>query len=180
MRARRFPQFREDTRFYAMLPLPVLRRALLELGRRLAEVGALDVPEDVFYLRVEELEEVGGAWPPQSQLIAELQAFVTRRKEKRAALEGTPLVDPRLFRQTEVGGDALLRETPGSPGVAEGPVCIIRDASEFGKLHVGEVLVAPYTNPAWTPLFQCAVRWWTAAGQHRTRPLWPASTAFRR
>jgi pyruvate,water dikinase len=34
---------------------------------------------------------------------------------------------------------------------------IVRDASEFGKLQPGEVLIAPATNPAWTPLFQRAV-----------------------
>jgi phosphoenolpyruvate synthase/pyruvate phosphate dikinase len=41
--------------------------------------------------------------------------------------------------------------------VAEGPVRVIRDSAEFGKLHAGEVLVAPYTNPSWTPLFQRAI-----------------------
>lgn len=34
---------------------------------------------------------------------------------------------------------------------------VIRDSAEFGKLHAGEVLVAPYTNPSWTPLFQWAI-----------------------
>jgi rifampicin phosphotransferase len=74
-----------------------------------------------------------------------------------ADLEGTTLLDPRLLRRSEVAGDALLHGTPGSPGVAEGPVRVIRDASEFDKLRSGEVLVAPYTNPAWTPLFQRAI-----------------------
>jgi pyruvate,water dikinase len=32
----------------------------------------------------------------------------------------------------------------------------VRDSSEFGKLQPGDVLVAPVTNPAWTPLFQRA------------------------
>ena len=67
------------------------------------------------------------------------------------------MVDPRLYRQLDPGGEALLRGTAGSPGVAEGPVRVIRDSSEFGKLRLGEVLVAPYTNPSWTPLFQRAV-----------------------
>jgi pyruvate,water dikinase len=40
--------------------------------------------------------------------------------------------------------------------VAEGSVRVVHDASEFGKLRAGEVLVAPYTNPAWTPLFERA------------------------
>ena len=52
---------------------------------------------------------------------------------------------------------ALLSGTPGSPGIAEGPVRIVRDSHEFNKLRSGDVLVAPYTNPAWTPLFQRAV-----------------------
>jgi pyruvate,water dikinase len=46
---------------------------------------------------------------------------------------------------------------PGSPGVAEGPARIVRDGSEFDKLVPGDVLVAPYTNPSWTPLFQRAI-----------------------
>ena len=81
-------------------------------------------------------------------------ATAARRRARRADLEGTPLVDPRLLRRSEVAGDALLHGTPGSPGVTEGPVRVIRDASEFDKLRSGEVLVAPYTNPAWTPLFR--------------------------
>lgn len=155
--ARYFPRLREDTRFSFMLVLPTLRRTLLELGRRLVEVGVLDAPEDVFHLKLNELERIEGAWPPPPQLAAELRALVIRRKAKRAELEGIPLVDPRLFARAEAGGEVLLRGTPGSPGVAEGPVCVVRDASEFGKLRPGDVLVAPYTNPAWTPLFQRAV-----------------------
>ena len=66
-------------------------------------------------------------------------------------------MDPRLLGWAEPEGGALLRGTPGSPGMAEGPVRVVRDAAEFGRLRPGEVLVAPYTNPAWTPLFQQAV-----------------------
>jgi pyruvate,water dikinase len=33
---------------------------------------------------------------------------------------------------------------------------VIREAAGFGRLRSGEVLVCPYTNPAWTPLFQRA------------------------
>jgi phosphohistidine swiveling domain-containing protein len=159
--ARCLLQIREDTHFYTTLPLPVIRRTLLEFGRRLVSGGVLSSPENVFHLKLDELEQVDGTWPPPPQLADELRTAALRRKQRRAALEGTPLIDPRLFRRTELDGsvlqgDVLLRGTPGSPGVAEGPVRIIRDGSEFGKLCSGEVLVAPYTNPAWTPLFQRA------------------------
>jgi pyruvate,water dikinase len=69
------------------------------------------------------------------------------------------MVDPRLLAATSgarAAEDVLLSGTSGSPGVASGPVKIILDVSEFGKLRVGDVLVAPVTNPAWTPLFQRA------------------------
>ncbi|MGH2353578.1 MAG: PEP-utilizing enzyme, partial [Chloroflexota bacterium] len=51
---------------------------------------------------------------------------------------------------------AVLAGTPGSAGIAEGPVRVVGSASEFGMLQPGEVLVAPFTNPAWTTLFQHA------------------------
>ncbi len=150
-------QIREDTHFDATMILPILRRTLLEFGRRLVSVGVLNVPADVFHLRRGELERIAVTWPPPSELADEMRALVLRRKERRAALEGTPLIDPRLYRQREPSGEALLRGTAGSPGIAEGPVRVVHNASEFGRLRAGEVLVAPYTNPAWTPLFQRAI-----------------------
>ncbi|HWQ96344.1 MAG TPA: PEP/pyruvate-binding domain-containing protein [Candidatus Methylomirabilis sp.] len=155
--ARCFLQLREDTHFYATLALPVIRRTLLEFGQRLVSVGVIDTPEDVFHLKLNEIEQLEMAWPPTLWLASKLRSAIMRRKERRKALEITPLVDPRIFRQTAAAGDILLRGTPGSPGIAEGHVRIILDASEFGKLRSGDVLVAPYTNPSWTPLFQRAV-----------------------
>src|SRR5581483_2020195 len=43
-----------------------------------------------------------------------------------------------------------------SGGVAAGPVCVIHGPHEFGKMRKGAVLVAPFTAPAWTPLFRLA------------------------
>ncbi|HEX5938877.1 MAG TPA: PEP/pyruvate-binding domain-containing protein, partial [Dehalococcoidia bacterium] len=53
--ARCLSALREDTHFAMTLPMPVLRRTLLELGRRLAETGILESAEDVFHLRFDEL-----------------------------------------------------------------------------------------------------------------------------
>jgi phosphohistidine swiveling domain-containing protein len=51
----------------------------------------------------------------------------------------------------------ILRESPGSPGVATGPVRVVRGPHELSKLAPGDVLVAPVTNPSWTPLFSRAI-----------------------
>jgi len=48
---------------------------------------------------------------------------------------------------------ALASGAPASPGRASGPVRVIRGPQEFDDLQPGEILVAPLTAPAWTPLF---------------------------
>ena len=56
--------FREDTHFHATRALPILRRLLLEAGRRLSEAGVLPQAEDVFHLHLEELEALPGPDQP--------------------------------------------------------------------------------------------------------------------
>ena len=46
-----------------------------------------------------------------------------------------------------------LRGSAGSPGKATGPVRVIRSLSEADRLEPGDVLVAEFTAPPWTPLF---------------------------
>jgi phosphoenolpyruvate synthase/pyruvate phosphate dikinase len=106
-----------------------------------------------------EVEAGGLPWPPSEQTIAQIRSLVARRKAKRESLANKPMVDPRLLTTSSVqtGEDVLLNGTSGSPGIAHGPAKIVHDVSEFGKLQAGDVLVAPVTNPAWTPLFQRAV-----------------------
>ena len=48
---------------------------------------------------------------------------------------------------------AIVTGTPASPGRATGAVRVIRGAENFDALQPGEILVAPLTAPAWTPLF---------------------------
>ena len=91
--ARRVSALREDTHFAMTLPMPVLRRTLLELGRRLADVGILDTAEDVFHLRFDELERVDGVWPPPADLAEELRQAARRRAARRLELADTPLMD---------------------------------------------------------------------------------------
>ena len=159
-KARYLFQIREDTHFYATISQPIIRRVALELGSRLVQVQALDIEEHVFHLKLEELEALGDTWPPSEQKITETRSLVSRRKAKRETLKNKPMVDPRLLStmsESQMEKDVVLKGTSGSPGVAEGPAKIVHDISEFGKLRAGDVLIAPVTNPAWTPLFQRAV-----------------------
>src|SRR5206468_11308567 len=48
---------------------------------------------------------------------------------------------------------AIVSGSPASAGRATGTVRVVRGPDEFDQLQPGEILVAPLTAPAWTPLF---------------------------
>ena len=50
----------------------------------------------------------------------------------------------------------IIRGTPASPGQVEGVARIIREPAEAGRFGKGEILVAPYAEPGWAPLFLLA------------------------
>jgi pyruvate,water dikinase len=153
--------FREDSHFYFLMPLPILRRSLLEIGRRLRDAGVLEEPEAVFHLRLEELEALQDpATLPSTDsgrsAAEKLRAAVRSRSARREELAGVRLIDPMAVFPQPDRGDAILTGTPASSGAATGPVTLIRGPDEFSRLVPGDVLVCPYTNPAWTTLFQRA------------------------
>ncbi|MDQ2652564.1 MAG: phosphoenolpyruvate synthase, partial [Chloroflexota bacterium] len=151
--ARQFPPLREDTHFYLTTPIPVLRRIFAEMGHRLVAAGILDDVDDIYHLRLEDLERLAVNWPPSSALQAELRTAVAARRAKREALRHVPMLPPVAVSTTAPPDDAIAHGAPGSPGVASGPVRLVHGPAEFGRVQPGDVVVAPFTNPAWTPLF---------------------------
>jgi phosphoenolpyruvate synthase/pyruvate phosphate dikinase len=107
----------------------------------------LDRAEDVFHLRLEELE---------SGSDQRLRDVARARAARRDELAGVRMIDPRLVFPVTDLGDALVSGEPASGGRATGEVRVIHGPEEFGRLRPGDVLVCPYTNPSWTPLFQRA------------------------
>ena len=141
---------------------PVLRRAVLRIGEALAEKGWIDDADDVFFLtRSEALDALGEAESPARVNVAGRRA--TREEQCRLV---PPLVVGRRSRMAEsmwkgfasqVGAvrseRALVSGSPASAGRATGLVRVVRGPHEFDSLQPGEILVAPMTAPAWTPLF---------------------------
>lgn len=67
----------------------------------------------------------------------------------------TVIPDSTVPSPTDTASGALIGE-PASPGVASGPVRLVRGPSDFAKVERGDVLVCRHTDPAWTPLFTIA------------------------
>jgi pyruvate,water dikinase len=147
-----------------------VRRVILEFGVRLAQAGALDAANDVFYLTPDELQN--GQDVPLKRLIQE------RKTEMEHFSQVTPppmLGTAPAFEMTDGGsmvramfkgemspantGNGEMNKVkglPGSAGVTRGTARVIRSLAEAGKLQPGDVLIAVSTEPPWTPLFATA------------------------
>ncbi|MBI4497617.1 MAG: hypothetical protein HY689_06960 [Chloroflexi bacterium] len=147
--AREAYRLREDSHFHLMRFLPLLRRGALELGRRWTARGLLREPEEVFLLK---LKEVAALARGEGQ---DLRPLLERRARRRAQARQS-WVRARGDVQTDGAPGAVLHATGASRGVAIGRARLIRDEREFHRLRPGEILVAPYTSPSWTPLFAVA------------------------
>ncbi|MCM1388367.1 MAG: PEP-utilizing enzyme [Bacillus sp. (in: Bacteria)] len=81
--------------------------------------------------------------------------IIARRKEKRTLAEKVWERSKLCVFEAGSTGD-VLTGVGGSSGEAVGRVCIVRGPEEFSKLEKGDILVCPYTDPEWTPLFKVA------------------------
>ncbi len=143
-----------DTMHFELTRLfPLARRLLQELGQRWAQRGLIDQPEDIYFLTLAEMDEVAERQESAKDKVLEArQEFdANLRRPWPNIIRG----EEEIYPQAEITeGD--MQGVAGSPGVVSGPARVIRGPDEFGTLQRGEILVAPLTNPTWTPLFAVA------------------------
>ncbi len=147
---------REDLKNEAVRHFAGFRRIFLELGDRLRQQGILMQREDIFFLEIAEVEPVvrGRANFDVQQRVAQRQA----EYERNMALTPPPVVVGRYDPQKHVAFpiDTNVRVLKGiavSPGVVTGKARVITHPDDGEHVEPGEILVAPVTNPAWTPYF---------------------------
>jgi phosphohistidine swiveling domain-containing protein len=146
------------------------RRILLEMGRRLAQNGALEAVNDVFYLTPEELQSEQDL--PMKRLVKERKSEM----EHYSHVNQPPMLGTAPAFEMTDGGSMVralfkgemspantsnrelnnVKGLPGSAGVARGTARVIHSLAEAGKLQPGDVLVTLSTEPPWTPLFATA------------------------
>jgi phosphohistidine swiveling domain-containing protein len=160
--ARRFGNWRERAKANCIKVLHEARMALFELGRRLTDDGQLQDPHQVFMALDAELDML--ALDPASiiPLLLEREAEWKDLADVRvptfidARVPMTPLADlPRKSAVTvePVTVGEVLQGGPASAGVVRGIARVVLDPGASGDLEPGEIMVAPQTDPSWTPLF---------------------------
>jgi pyruvate,water dikinase len=155
-----FGAARERCKTTLIMVVHEVRKAARELGRRWAAEGLLDHADLVFMLTDDEVRRF--------RTDAEVLGAAAREREPQylALWELEPpfivVLDPPPLSQftrrdahvaEQVGVGAVLSGIPGCAGVARGRARVILDPSDPLALEPGDILVAPLTDPAWTPLF---------------------------
>ncbi len=159
----------EDHTYYCDFYIGSLGRwIVMEFGRRFAEAGCIDDPEDIHFLHPHEIRK---AAIPMGRI--NLRPYVEPRKKawlENLTIEPKPFYgdisqaqlvlrsDPTLYVSTQV---PIVREelkadlygAAAAPGLAEGVARVIMNADKLSELKPGEILVAPGTSAAWTVSF---------------------------
>ena len=152
-RVRTFIGYREYPKYHMVGRYFVYKRALLQEAERLARAQVLGAPEDIFYLRFEELQEVVRTNRVDYQLIARRKDAMTRygALTPPRVLTSEGEVVAGKYRRDDVPAGALVG-LPVSTGTVEGRARVITDIAQ-ADLEPGDILVTAYTDPSWTPLF---------------------------
>ena len=151
---------RERTKTNNIRLIHELRMPMRELGRRIVQVGGFDEIEDFAMVMQDE-------WPA---LLADPSSMLATVRERRAEYDDLLTREPQFVfvgqadppSTWRVKGEDVpeqlatgdsLQGLPGCPGSAEGRARVILDSHDPSALEPGDILVAPITDPSWTPLF---------------------------
>ena len=162
--AQKYVAMREDQRYYWQKSLAVSRHLYLLLADRLVANGVIAYPALVFYATHQELVDYFDAQLPKAELA---RAIASRQSEWREYLRefeqsptesypafvkgtGAPSAPPTtrvVTTNKQWQGRAI------SPGIARGVARVAQSFNDLSRIQPGEILVAPSTDPAWTPVF---------------------------
>jgi pyruvate,water dikinase len=155
-RAQQGSVFRENVKSEVIKLLTAMRKLLVELGKRLNEKGVLKNEDDIFFLRHEEIVPVaeGDTDPDIRQRITDRRAEYDKNSSVTPPETVFGKFDPDNYVPETI--DEHTQELKGfgvSPGTVTGIARVILRADTDEQLLGGEILVAPFTDPGWTPYF---------------------------
>ncbi|MCF6409763.1 phosphoenolpyruvate synthase [Pseudalkalibacillus salsuginis] len=149
---------REHHKYVLVHYMDQYRQALLEGGRRLVEENRLQQTEDMYYFSLHDLLSI-----MHGNFEGDIDSIIQERKE--AYSHYAKLTPPRILTSDGESVTAVLSDihapegaligTPASAGNVEGIARVVLKPEE-SNLQEGEILIAPFTDPGWTPLFQSA------------------------
>jgi pyruvate,water dikinase len=164
-RAVRYVNYREKITYLYNYGYGKLRPYFLSLAGRFQDNGYLSDRDDIFYLNFNELEDI----IISGNMSTEYRGACKQRKEEMVLYRDIELPEiiigdspPVTLR--EIRPSAAIKGIPASGGHATGRIKVIKTIDEFGKLESGDIMVIPYSDVSWTPLFSKAKAVISASG----------------
>ena len=135
--------------------IDVGRAAARSRGAELAENGALDDPDDVFFLT---FDEVTGEFPPDAAELVATRRVARERYLTTKLPEGVWSGEPEMVKIETPTGDRpdAITGIPVSPGAVEGRARVVDDPNVGIAIEPGEILVCETTDPSWASYFLVA------------------------
>ncbi|MFJ7949724.1 rifamycin-inactivating phosphotransferase [Streptomyces sp. NPDC096354] len=150
---RAFVGYREYPKYGIVSRYFVYKQALLEEAERLVQANVLSEKEDIFYLTFQELRDVVRSRRVDDRLIQQrkdaFRSYHALTPPRVLTSDGEALTG--AYRRDDVPAGALIG-LPVSAGTIEGRARVILDMAE-ADLEAGDILVTPFTDPSWSPLF---------------------------
>jgi rifampicin phosphotransferase len=155
-RTRTLAGIREMPKFCIVYLLACIREQLWYIGEKLALARRLETAEDIFFITLSEARAALESTDMRSIVRERRTVYeheLKRRHVPRVLLsDGTEPGTQTVVAKSDNGN---LKGTPASAGVVTGKARVILDPAS-AHLEPGEILVAPSTDPGWTPLFLTA------------------------
>jgi len=148
--------FRENIKSEIIKLFAALRKLLLELGKRLSDEGVLNKNDDIFFLKIEEITPIvhGNVKFDVHKTIADRRTEYDKNCSVAPPSAVIGKFDPDNYVPDIQDEKAQVLNGFGvSPGKATGKARVILRADTEEQLLAGEILVAPFTDPGWTPYF---------------------------
>ncbi len=151
----------ENSRSYHLMAMAVVRKKILALEKEFMEKGVLRCKGDIFFLQLHEITQIQQGllyWSDIEERIHQRRHDFVRATRKTPArtlgveLSDNPANRPDAFQKIR----KILSGQTASQGSYTGRARVIVDPAEGARLCPGEILVAPYTDPNWTPFFLTA------------------------
>ncbi|MFI6501295.1 PEP/pyruvate-binding domain-containing protein [Nonomuraea typhae] len=153
-RSRKLTGLREIGKFAWLPAIQAARGELLLIGADLVGRGLLEERGDIMFLYLDEARAAVHDGADHRALVAARRTEY-QRELRRPAVPGALLsdgTDVEALAPPVRAEDGLLVGMAGAAGHATGRARVIRDPAG-AHIEPGEILVAPTTDPGWTPLF---------------------------
>jgi pyruvate,water dikinase len=153
-RAAKYREYRERISFLYTYGYGLFRPYFLHLAGLFVENGFLKQRQDLFYLTLAEIQRV----VKLGKMPSELENAVEERKKEVVEYKDIVLPDliygdspPRPLASTPSA--SKLKGLGVSKGYYEGGTKVVRGIRDFHKIEEGDILVIPFSDVSWTPLF---------------------------